>query len=48
MFQQAGIGDPTDCNDEGHDPEPEIKEHLRELGNSVVIVFRDLLTGQHV
>ena len=42
MFQQAGIGDPTDGDDEDHN------QQLRELGNTVVIVFGDLLTGQHV
>ena len=46
MFRQAGIGDPTDPDDEDHDPAS--NEHLRELGNSVIIVFGDLLTGQHV
>ena len=44
MFRQAGIRDPTDQDDE----EAVGNEHLRELGNSVVIVFGDLLTGQHV
>jgi hypothetical protein len=47
MFRQAGIGDPTDQDEEDHH-NPTIKENLRELGNSVVIVFGDLLTGQHV
>jgi len=46
MFRQAGIGDPTDRDDEDQDFAS--KEQLRELGNSVVIVFGDLLTGQHV
>ena len=42
MFQQAGIGDPTDRDDEDHN------QQLWELGNTVVIIFGDLLTGQHV
>ena len=46
MFRQAGIGDPTDRDDD--DDEPASNEQLRELGNSVIIVFGDLLTGQHV
>ena len=46
MFWQASIGDPTDRDDDEDDPVR--NEHLQELGNSVVIVFGDLLTGQHV
>jgi hypothetical protein len=43
MFRQAAIGD------QDHDSEVPISDdNLRELGNSVVLVFGDLLTGQHV
>jgi len=38
FFRQAGIGDPSD--------EPEAK--VKEINNTVVLVFGDLLTGQHV
>ncbi len=46
MFRQAAIGDPTDQDDDSE--EAVTNEKLRELGNSVVLVFGDLLTGQHV
>ena len=48
MFRQAGIGDPTDQDSDDEDHNPSSNKQLREIGNSVVIVFGDLLTGQHV
>jgi hypothetical protein len=46
MFWQAGIGDPTD---QDHvDQLPANNEKVCPLGNSVVIMFGDLLTGQHI